>query len=141
VTSAKTGKSIEYWLPEIEGFAHNSESPYTFGARDLKMANYTGLQVSHEPGQWGVWAGCLLMALGLGTAFYLVHVRIWVTPVLEAKGLALWVGGASNKNREVFQEKFGQLVQKIQAELNQAQPRQSQSANYAEEHETTLVGN
>jgi cytochrome c biogenesis protein len=147
VTSAKTGKSVEVWLPEIEGFAHNSESPYSFNPRDLQMAHYTGLQVSHEPGQWGVWAGCLLMALGLGTAFYLVHMRIWVAPVADAKaGLVLWVGGASNKNREAFQDKFAEIVEKIQAELKQAQlkqgqPRQTEPANLIEEHETTLVGN
>ena len=141
VASAKSGKAVEYWLPEIEGFAHNSESPYSFTPRDLKMANYTGLQVSHEPGQWGVWAGCLLMAFGLGTAFYLVHIRIWVTPVIDAKGnLMLWIGGASNKNREAFQDKFAEIVQKIETELKHAQPRQSASAKLAEERETTLVG-
>ena len=142
VASAKTGKSVEYWLPEIEGIAHNSDSPYSFNPRDLKMANYTGLQVSHEPGQWGVWAGCLLMALGLGTAFYLVHMRIWVTPIIDAKGsLMLWVGGASNKNREAFQDKFAEIVKKIEEELKQAQPKQSASAKAVEERETTLVGN
>jgi len=141
VTSANTGKSVEYWLPEIEGFAHNSESPYKFDPRDLKMANYTGLQVSHEPGQWGVWAGCLLMALGLGTAFYLVHMRIWVTPVIDPKGgLMLWVGGASNKNREAFQDKFAQVIEKLEAELKQIQPRQSASTKLVEERETTLAG-
>ena len=141
VTSAKTGKTVDVWLPEIEGFAHNSESPYLFNPRDLKMANYTGLQVSHEPGQWGVWAGCLLMAVGLATAFYLVHMRIWVTPVRDAKGtLTLWIGGASNKNREAFQDKFSEISEKIQQELKQAPPRQTQSAKLVEEHETTLVG-
>jgi cytochrome c biogenesis protein len=141
VTSAKTGKSVEYWLPEIEGFAHNSDSPYAFNPRDLKMANYTGLQVSHEPGQWGVWAGCLLMAFGLGTAFYLVHMRIWVAPIIDAKGnLMLWVGGASNKNREAFQDKFAEIMTKIEAELKQTQPRQSASTKVVEERETTLVG-
>lgn len=141
VTSAKTGKTVEVWLPEIEGFAHNSESPYSFNPRDLQMSHYTGLQVSHEPGQWGVWAGCLLMALGLGTAFYLVHMRIWVTPLTDSKGaLVLWVGGACNKNREAFQDKFAEIGKKIEAELKQTQPRQSKSANVVEEHETTLVG-
>jgi cytochrome c biogenesis protein len=140
VTSANTGKSVEYWLPEIEGFAHNSESPYKFDPRDLKMANYTGLQVSHEPGQWGVWAGCLLMALGLGTAFYLVHMRIWVTPILDKGGLMLWVGGASNKNREAFQDKFAQVIEKLEAELKQIQPRQSASTKLVEDRETTLAG-
>ena len=82
------------------------------------------------------------MALGLGTAFYLVHMRIWVTAIIDAKGqLMLWIGGTSNKNREAFQDKFAEIVKKLEGELKQAQPRQKASANVAEERETTLVGN
>ena len=29
------------------------------------MAYFTGLEVSHEPGQWGVWAGVVVMGFGL----------------------------------------------------------------------------
>ncbi len=142
VTSAKTGNSTEVWLPEIEGFAHNSESPYAFAPLNLTMAHYTGLQVSHEPGQWGVWAGCLLMTLGLGMAFYLVHMRVWAVPVTEGKGgLMLWIGGAANKNREAFQDKFAEIVEKIQAELKQVHPRKSEAESLVEERATVLVGN
>lgn len=123
VTTAASKTPIEVWLPEIEGFGQNSQSPYQFGARDLQMAHFTGLQVSHEPGQWGVWAGCLLMGLGLITAFYLVHVRIWVVPASTKRGdLVLWVGGTANKNRESFQEKFAEIVSNIQAELKNVNP-------------------
>ena len=140
VSVAGREKAIEVWLPEIEGFGQNSESPYQFEARELRMAHFTGLQVSHEPGQWGVWAGCLLMALGLGTAFYLVHMRIWVVPV-SAKGgsLVLWVGGTANKNREAFQEKFADLATNIQTELKNLN-HPSIPATRVQEHTTTLVG-
>ena len=47
------------------GFAENARSPYQFEAKDLKMGYFTGLQVSHEPGQWAVWAGVILMGIGL----------------------------------------------------------------------------
>ena len=129
VTSAKTGKSVEVWLPEIPGFSHNSESPYTFEPRDLQMAHYTGLQVSHEPGQWAVWAGCLLMAVGLAAAFYFVHIRLWVAPVVNAHGqLVLWIGGTANKNHEVFREKFARVAEKIQSAVNQSQTRKAQAS-------------
>jgi cytochrome c biogenesis protein len=122
VTSRSTGRSVEVWLPEIPGFAHNSESPYKLEARDLQMANYTGLQVSHEPGQWAVWAGCLLMGAGLAAAFYFVHVRLWVVPVRDNRGqLALWIGGTANKNQDVFKEKFARIAEKIEAEVRHAE--------------------
>lgn len=136
---SKNGKNIEVWLPEIPEVAHNQDSPYTFEARDLQMAYFTGLQVSHEPGQWAVWGGCLLMGLGLATAFYLVHMRIWVVPVRNARGqLSMWVGGAANKNRDSFEQKFTAILEKIEEEL-QAQPEKvvtKQPAACHEEHAT-----
>ena len=118
VESKKPPKTTEVWLPAIPGIAHNQDSPYRFQARDLQMAYFTGLQVSTEPGQWAVWGGCLLLAVGLGTAFYLAHMRLWVVPVRDARGqMMLWIGGASNKHREVFQEKFASLTAEIEKEL------------------------
>ena len=135
VDSKKTGKSVEVWLPAIPGFAHNEDSPYSFKPRDLQLGYFTGLQVSHEPGQWAVWAGCLLMGVGLATAFYLVHTRFWAVPVRDANGrLALWLGGASNKNREAFQEKFARWADLVQEEIKHAR-----SETPVEEHATTLA--
>ncbi len=139
VESKKSGRKVEVWLPNITEVAHNQDSPYSFEARDLQMAYFTGLQVSHEPGQWAVWAGCLLMGFGLGCAFYLVHMRIWAVPVRDAKGrLELWVGGAANKNRDAFEQKFAALARKIGEEIK-AQPKEvltEQPAACAKEHAT-----
>ncbi len=121
VTSKKANSSVNVWLPEIPGIAENVSSPYVFKPQDLKTGVYTGLQVSHEPGQWSVWAGVLLMAIGLTFVFYVAHVRFWVVPVLDGNGrLVLWVGGTANRNRDAFDQKFKQLVERIQKELEPA---------------------
>jgi cytochrome c biogenesis protein len=118
VTSKKTNASVNVWLPEIPGIAENASSPYTFEPKDLKTGVYTGLEVSHEPGQWAVWGGVILMAIGLTFVFYVVHMRFWVVPVTDAQGrLALWVGGTANRNRDAFELKFKKLVEQIQKEL------------------------
>ncbi len=118
VTSKKNNSSINVWLPEIAGVAENASSPYTFDPKDLKTGLFTGLQVSHEPGQWAVWAGVVLMAIGLTFVFYVVHMRFWVVPARDARGsLALWVGGSANRNRDAFEHKFKRLVEEIQQEL------------------------
>jgi len=118
VTSKKTGRSVNYWLPEIPDVAENESSPYVFEPKDLKTGVYTGLQVSHEPGQWAVWAGVVLMAFGLTLVFYVPHVRLWVVPVRNGNGqLALWVGGTANRNRDAFEQRFKDLVTRIQKEL------------------------
>ena len=82
------------------------------------MAYFTGLEVSHEPGQWGVWAGVVLMGLGLALVFYFVHARVWVVPVRDARGQRkLWIGGTANKNKDVFEQRFRELAKQIESEL------------------------
>ncbi len=118
VESKKSGQSINFWMPAIPGFEQNASSPYFFEGKDLQMAYFTGLEVSHEPGQWSVWAGVLLMGLGLAVVFYLVHMRVWAAPVRDGKGhLMLWIGGTANKNKDAFQLRFRNIVEELQAEL------------------------
>jgi cytochrome c biogenesis protein len=116
--SKKSGQAINVWLPPIEGLDQNASSPYTFEGKDIQMAYFTGLEVSHEPGQWGVWAGVLLMGLGLALVFYFVHMRVWAVPVRDARGeLKLWIGGTANKNKDAFTQRFRKLVEEIESEL------------------------
>jgi cytochrome c biogenesis protein len=118
VTSEKTSKVVNFWLPEIPGVAENASSPYNFEPKDLKTGVFTGLEVSHEPGQWAVWAGVILMAIGLTFVFYVVHVRFWVVPVQDASGnLALWIGGSANRNRDAFEQTFKRFVEQVEREL------------------------
>lgn len=118
VTSRKSGKRVNFWLPALDGFAENAQSPYQFEAVDLKMGYFTGLEVSHEPGQWAVWAGVIMMGIGLAFVFYVAHTRFWAVPVQQANGkLTLWVGGMANRNRDAFEERFSDLVSKIEGEL------------------------
>jgi cytochrome c biogenesis protein len=118
VSSKKTDSKVNVWLPDIQGIAENSSSPYTFEPKGLKTEVFTGLQVSHEPGQWAVWAGVVLMAIGLTFVFYVSHVRFWAVPILGSDGKpALWVGGTANRNRDAFEHKFKQFVEQIRKEL------------------------
>jgi len=120
--TTKTAKApaLVWIFPQFPDVAHDNKSPYNFKFRDLRMGYFTGLQVSHEPGQWLVWAGCIVMALGLATAFYLVHMRFWAMVVRDERGRpALWIGGSANKNRAVFEQRFRRLVEELQTELKQ----------------------
>jgi cytochrome c biogenesis protein len=116
--SKSSGQSVNVWLPPIPGLEQNAASPYAFQGKDVQMAYFTGLEVSHEPGQWAVWAGVIVMGFGLVVVFYLVHMRIWVVPVRDAQGrLQLWIGGTANKNKDAFEHRFGELAEKIESEL------------------------
>jgi len=118
VVTARSGNAVNVWLPPIAGLEQNASAPYSFEGKDAQMAFFTGLEVSHEPGQWAVWSGVILMGLGLVVVFYLVHVRIWAVPTRDARGrLVLWIGGTANRNRDVFEQRFRKLVQGIEQEL------------------------
>jgi len=116
------GNDAKLWIfPAYNSAAQGESTPYKFDYRDMQMGYFTGLEVSHEPGQWLVWAGCLLMGCGLFVAFYLVHMRVWIAAVPNARGsLVLWIGGQSNKNRDRFEQKFGELVDNVRTELEGA---------------------
>jgi len=114
VTSRKNNSSVSFWLPEIPGISENAKSPYRFEAKDLKLGYFTGLQVSRLPGQWAVWAGVILMGIGLTLVFYVVHMRFWIVPERDGRGRkVLWVGGTANRNRDAFEQKFLHLVKQI----------------------------
>jgi cytochrome c biogenesis protein len=119
VTSKKAGKDFDVWFPPMEGVADNSLAPYQFHATDLKMGHFTGLQVSHEPGQWAVWSGVVLIGIGLAFVFYVVHMRFWAVPVCDPKTgkCSLWMGGTANRNRDAFDERFNDLVASVEKEL------------------------
>ena len=74
------------------------------------MAHFTGLQVAKQPGQHGIWAGCLLMVAGLTVSFYISHQRIWGVIRVTEKGKAVvLLGGSSNKNKLSFESQFLRL--------------------------------
>ncbi len=67
--------------------------------------------------------------LGLFVAFYMVHMRLWIAAVPNAGGkLVLWVGGAANKNKDRFEQKFDELVDEIRNELERARHAKARSA-------------
>ncbi|MCI0626188.1 MAG: cytochrome c biogenesis protein ResB [Acidobacteria bacterium] len=120
VNAGEQPVSSKVWLfPNYPAVAHPDGSPFSFEFRDLKMGYFTALQVSYEPGQWAVWAGIILMGIGLGAAFYFVHVRVWAVPVLDGRGrMVLWVGASASKDRNEFKGRFEKLVRGIEDNLN-----------------------
>ncbi|MBZ5535948.1 MAG: cytochrome c biogenesis protein ResB [Acidobacteriia bacterium] len=70
----------------------------------------TTLQVSRDPGVNTVWAGCILLMLGLMVAFYFSHQRVWALLIPVEDGTTVVLGGDSSKNRSAFARKFQHLV-------------------------------
>jgi cytochrome c biogenesis protein len=73
---------------------------------------YTGLQVTKDPGVWVVWLGSGLMIFGLIVSFFFSHQRVWVRIPKSPDG-EIVVAGSANKNRVGFEKSFSQLVEEI----------------------------
>jgi len=119
VTIKSKNQSFDVWFPALDEVADNSKAPYLLRPKDLTWQHFTGLQVSHEPGQWAVWSGVVLLGVGLAFVFYVVHMRFWAVPVRdEQTGLfALWIGGSANRNRDAFEQRFNHVIAAIEKEV------------------------
>jgi cytochrome c biogenesis protein len=73
---------------------------------------YTGLQVTRDPGVWIVWVGSGLMILGLIISFFFSHQRVWAELPKSFEGEII-LAGSTNKNKVGFEKSFGQLVEEI----------------------------
>jgi cytochrome c biogenesis protein len=118
VQSKQAGENKMWLFPKFPEFTHGNNTGFDFRVADVQMGYFTGLQVSHEPGQWAVWAGVILMGFALALTFYFVHVRLWALPVDEGQGrLVLWLGASASKNREDFERRFRNLVDCVRENL------------------------
>ncbi len=67
-------------------FHGSKELDYQFFIQGFKGKEYTGLQVTKDPGVWLVWTGCILMIIGILFTFFFSHRRIWSSlPPIEEK--------------------------------------------------------
>ena len=80
---------------------------------------YTGLQVTRDPGVWIVWVGSGLLILGLIIAFFFSHQRVWAKLPKNSEGEII-LAGSTNKNRVAFEKAFGQWVEGIRKKSSES---------------------
>jgi cytochrome c biogenesis protein len=114
-----SGETKKLWILYSQAnTTKGQDAPFDFSIKSATWAKFTGLEVSHQPGQFGVWLGVILIAIGLVIAFYTQHMRVWAMVIQDANGgKLLWVGGTTNKNKDRFQLKFEQIKSALQMEL------------------------
>ena len=96
---------------------HNGGLVLQYKGSQKKM--YTGLQVAKDPGVWVVWAGCLLMVVGIYTAFFMSHRRIWV----RIQSGTVTLGGNASKNQASFEIFLEALTEKLKAQFSEINSR------------------
>jgi cytochrome c biogenesis protein len=98
-------------LPKLDR-QRNDDFILTF--EGVTSREYTGLQVTKDPGVWVVWIGSGLMIFGLIISFFFSHQRVWARIAKDSEG-EIVLAGSANKNRVAFEKTFGQLVDKVRS--------------------------
>ena len=102
------GEPSVFWMEAgQEATIERPSGAYLFQARQLYA---TGLQATKDPGVWLVYAGCLLMLIGLYIAFFLSHRRIHVLVRPKGSDSSVLFAGVANKNKVGFEKKFSELT-------------------------------
>lgn len=73
---------------------------------------YTGLQVSKDPGVWIIYLACIIMSLGLYVTFFMSNKKIWVRLANEKNSVSILIGGSATKNRLSFEQEIESILSK-----------------------------
>jgi len=104
-----------FWLLKaFPKFDEQRKDEFILTFEEFTEKEYTGLQVTRDPGVWVVWIGCGLMIFGLIVSFFFSHQRVWVR-ISKVPGGEIVLAGSTNKNRMGFEKAFGQLVEGVRS--------------------------
>jgi cytochrome c biogenesis protein len=93
-----------------DGFdARNRPDRFALSFAGTAQLYATGLQIARDPSTPIVYAGCFLLFLGCGIAFYTSHKRVWarITPA------CVQLGAAAHRNAEAFRTEFESICASI----------------------------
>jgi cytochrome c biogenesis protein len=101
-------------LKDLPRFDQQRNDDFILTFEGITSREYTGLQVTKDPGVWIVWLGSGLMILGLIVSFFFSHQRVWVR-ISKGSAGEIVVAGSANKNRIGFEKTFGQFVEEVRS--------------------------
>ncbi len=99
------------------------DQPFRVDIVGMNAPQYTGMQVSSNPGIWVIYLSFVLMAVGIVLNFYMPP--RWVWAVGERGRLVM--GGVGRDNRE-FMGEFDTLLEQVQDDLTAASQTPTSSA-------------
>ncbi len=111
--SDKAGRVIKSgWVftPRMSGF-YNYFKEYTMQLVDFDSQYETGLNITYNPGAPGIWAGIIMMTMGIFLIFSLIHKQMWLafSEITDTK-TAIILAGRANKYPESLSEELNTLI-------------------------------
>jgi cytochrome c biogenesis protein len=115
VEAHKSGKKIfSGWIfakfPDFSRTHEKRKTDLILELKDVKAAQYSGLQVSKDPGVNFIWIGCAALMIGLCLAFYWPTKEVLV--ILEAGPgrTEITAAGRAAKSKTSFQAEFEEIL-------------------------------
>jgi len=110
------GHAVEITLPlKFPSFDRMRRGPEFIAIADFVPRYYTGLQVTRDPGVWVVYAGFIMMIVGIYITFFMSHQQVCVDVTTRGEQNRIMVSGTSNKNKLGMQKKVTKLSERLAA--------------------------
>jgi len=96
-------------------FAISVMNESAFRIPESEKLYYTGLQITKDPGVWFVYAGFIMMLLGVFVTFFISHRQFFVELVEKSPGACqVFISGVSNKNKLGMAQKLNRFKEDLQ---------------------------
>ncbi len=89
--------------PDFSQMHEGADTDYIIEFKDFSAAQYSGIQMSHDPGVNLIWAGCALLMLGLLVAFFWPPREIRLLLEEDEGKTQINIGAIASKNKDTFQ--------------------------------------
>ncbi len=110
----KNGSPAELVLPlRFPEFDKMRKGQWVISVADPQYRYFTGLQVTHDPGVWIVYAGFIIMIIGCFVTFFMAHQRCCVEVIQKGNRSSVWISGTSNKNKLGVDRKVQAISEKL----------------------------
>jgi cytochrome c biogenesis protein len=108
-----------FWvLKDFPKFDPQNKNDFILTFEGVTSKEYTGLQVTKDPGVWIVWVGSGLMIFGLIVSFFFSHQRVWIR-IPKGSGKEIILAGSTNKNRVGFEKMFDHLIEGVRTKSSE----------------------
>jgi cytochrome c biogenesis protein len=114
VLTPPSGSPVEVMLPlKFPSFDRMRKGNVFVAVADFVPRYYTGLQVNKDPGIWVVYAGFVLMIVGIYITFFMSHQQVCIDVASQGNKSRIMVAGTSNKNKLGMRKKVTKLSERL----------------------------
>ena len=100
-------------FPDFGQMHSEKEHKFSFQFQSIESTEYSGIEMAKDPGVNFIWAGCILLTLGLFAAFFWTPAEIRTVLEPEQTLTLVTAGGTSAKNKDAFQTEFDAIVEDL----------------------------